>query len=419
MISKRTCIALILIGLIAGIVGFLLTELMHFMQEFTYGFSRQEFHSFIAGVEQASPERRVIALLATGLVGGIGWFLIHRLGSPLVSIAAAVKDPSRPMPTFTTICHALLQIVTVGMGSPLGREVAPREMSAALTNYVTKYVQPDMKERSLLIACAAGAGLAAVYNAPISAAIFTLETLLLAWDRKSILSALLTAGIATAVVRLCLGNTLQYELPDPGFAFSLVPWCLIFAPIVALAVLLFKKSDAYLPKINRKSPWIILISVVAFGIIGLLSIWYPAILGNGKPGNQLTFDHLISAQYALELFASKWVAILLAALAGAYGGRLTPSMMLGSTLALITAVTWNSTIIHLGMDPTFLISVGGAAFVGAALYLGINQNMPITAVIFLIELSRWSIEYALPISLAMGLGLAVYYALKPYVLKEA
>ena len=53
MISKRTCIALILIGLIAGIVGFLLTELMHFMQEFTYGFSRQEFHSFIAGVEQA------------------------------------------------------------------------------------------------------------------------------------------------------------------------------------------------------------------------------------------------------------------------------------------------------------------------------------------------------------------------------
>ena len=55
----------------------------------------------------------------------------------------------------------------------------------------------------------------------------------------------------------------------------------------------------------------------------------------------------------------------------------------------------------------------------AALYLGINQNMPITAVIFLIELSRWSIEYALPISLAMGLGLAVYYALKPYVLKEA
>ena len=62
--------------------------------------------------------------------------------------------------------------------------------------------------------------------------------------------------------------------------------------------------------------------------------------------------------------------------------------------------------------------MGVAAFIGAALYLGLNQKMPFNAVVFLIELSRWDIQYALPITLAMGLGLAVFGGLKPYLLPE-
>lgn len=416
MISKRTVLALILIGIIAGLVGWALTELMHLVQTITYGYSRDLFHSFIQGVDQASPQRRLLALATTGLVGGLGWYIIHNVGSPLLSIGEAVKNPSKKMPTITTCAHAILQIITVGMGSPLGREVAPREMAAALSNLVTKYVQPAQKERAFLIACAAGAGLAAVYNAPISAAIFTLETLLLAWDRKSILGALLTCGIATIVIRLTLGSTLQYEMPAVPFSLSLIPWCLTFSPLVALAVLFFKKSDACLPKLNPKSPWMILISLAAFSLIGLMSIWYPAILGNGKPGNQLTFAYLISASYGLELFMTKWAALLLAGLAGAYGGRLTPSMMLGSTLALASAIAWNLGLNLLGLGPAYEINVGAAAFIGAALYLGLNQKMPITATIFLIELSHWSIEYAFPIALSMGLSLAIFEWGKKHIL---
>lgn len=408
MISKRTFIALILIGIIGGFVGLALTELMHLIQHLTYGYTSQDFQSFLSGISHASPERRLFALLATGAVGGIGWYLIHKLGSPLVSISAAVKNPQHPLPTLTTICHALLQIITVGMGSPLGREVAPREMTAALSNLVIKYCKPNTQDSSLLIACAAGAGLAAVYNAPISASIFTLEVLLLTWDRKSVLSALLTCGIATVVIRLTLGSTLQYQLVEPPFASNLIPWTILFSPLLAIAVLLFKKSDAYLPKLNRKSPWMILLSILAFGFIGLMAAYFPSILGNGKPGNQLTFTGLISASYAFELFASKWMALLLAALAGAYGGRLTPSMMLGSTLALSAAALWNLAINYLALSPTYIIDVGAAAFIGAALYLGLNQKMPFTASVFLIELSHWSIEYAFPITLGMGLSLFLF-----------
>lgn len=418
VMTKRTFLALIFIGIIAGLVGFILTELMHTMQHLAYGYSSDDFQSFLGGISAASPERRLGALLATGFVGGLGWFLIHRYGSPLISIGQAVKDGSKQLPTITTCFHAALQMITVGMGSPLGREVAPREMSAALSNPIRKILHTDPKDQSLLLACAAGAGLAAVYNAPLAATIFTLETLLLSWDRKSLISALLTCGIATIVIRLTLGSVVQYEMEPALFSFTSIPWTLAFSPLLALAVLLFKKSDLSLPQLNPKSPWAILLSILAFGLIGLLAIWYPSILGNGKPGNQLTFSSLISAQYALELFTAKWGAILLATLAGAYGGRLTPSMMLGSTLGLASAVLWNTSLISLGIDPSYGVNVGGAAFIGAALYLGVNQKMPLTACVFLIELSHWSIEYAFPICLGMGLSLACFHWGKGYILKE-
>lgn len=415
--NKRTLLALVLIGIIAGLVGAFLTELMHTMQHLAYGYSPKDFSSFLEGASTASPERRLGALLATGLVGGLGWFLIHRYGSPLVSIGEAVKNPQKPLPIITTCIHAILQIITVGMGSPLGREVAPREMSAALSNLVMKYLKTNPKDQALLIACAAGAGLAAVYNAPIAASIFTLETLLLSWDRKSLISALVACGMATIVVRLSLGSVIQYQMEPALFSGNLIPWTLAFSPLLALAVILFKKSDALLPKINRKSPWTVLLSLVAFGIIGLLAYWYPSILGNGKAGNQLTFSDLVTASYSLELFAAKWGAILLATLAGAYGGRLTPSMMLGSTLGLAFAALWNLTLSSLGLDPTYAVNLGGAAFVGAALYLGVNQKMPLTACVFLIELSYWSIEYAFSICLGMGLSLVAFQGAKSYLLK--
>ena len=411
--NRRTLTALVLIGILGGLTGFVLTEILHFFQHIAFAYEPGQFASFIQGVQNAAPERRVLALLAAGLIGGIGWYLIHRCGAPLVPLGQAVKPSSRPLPTFTTVCHALLQIVTVGMGSPLGRETAPREMTAALSNIVLRCLRPPEEDRTLLIACAAGAGLAAVYNAPFSAAVFTLETLILAWDRKSVIAVLLTCGMATLIVRLTLGPALQYTLPEQPFAPSLIVWTLFFSPLVALAVFLFQKSDASLPKIDPKSPWIILVSVLAFGLIGVLSIWYPAILGNGKPGNELTFADLISAPYALKLFAAKWGAILLAAVAGAYGGRLTPSMMLGSTLGLSAAVLWNICLQSMGLS-FLIIPVGGAAFVGAALYLGLNQKMPMTAAIFLIEISHWSIEYAFPFCFGMGLSLVVFERLKSY-----
>ena len=161
MLDRKVFGLVVLVGIFAGIVGIVFTNLLHVIQHFTFGYNDL---SFGVGVAQASGERRVWALLACGLVGGIGWVLIHRYGGKLVEVKDAVKDVTKEMPPVTTLIHSTLQIITVAMGSPLGREVAPREATSALITWVMRYVKLTNENRSLLIACASGAGLAAVYN---------------------------------------------------------------------------------------------------------------------------------------------------------------------------------------------------------------------------------------------------------------
>src|SRR3712207_5158846 len=164
MFDKRLLGLIIIVGFVAGLVGAFYTHLLHYIQHVMYNYSTAEGLTFGQAVARVTPEHRVIALLACGLVGGIGWVLIHRYGDPLVDIKKAVQDRTKEMPPLKTCIHATLQIITVGMGSPLGREVAPREASAGIMSALLKHVDMKSDDKSLIIACAAGAGLASVYN---------------------------------------------------------------------------------------------------------------------------------------------------------------------------------------------------------------------------------------------------------------
>lgn len=70
--------------------------------------------------------------------------------------------------------HILLQIVTVGLGSPIGKEVAPRELGSLFSTYLAK-VSITAEERSVLVAGSTVAGLAAIYQIPFASILFAFE----------------------------------------------------------------------------------------------------------------------------------------------------------------------------------------------------------------------------------------------------
>ena len=239
MIYDKLFIGLIIIvGFIAGLVGASYTHLLHGIQHFVYNYSSADHLSFGAAVARVSPIERLIPLIVCGVIGGVGWVLIHRYGKGVVDIKTAVSG-KMDMNPITTVLHATLQIITVGIGSPLGREVAPREASAGITTFLVKHFDIKQEDRQVLIACAAGAGLAAVYNSPLSAAIFTLETLLLTWNIRAMSAALLCCGLATFVTRQAgVGDVIQYTMAQPSLGGHYVEFSIVLGAIIAIGVVL-------------------------------------------------------------------------------------------------------------------------------------------------------------------------------------
>lgn len=208
-------IAVVLTGILAGLSGMVLALILHAIQHLAFGYSYGQIVgsvSFLQGVTESSWPRRIVAIVAGGAVAGFGWWLLGRYGQRRVSIAAAVANPCAPMPAGTTTIHALLQIVTVALGSPLGREVAPREMGALGAGMVARKLRLLEDETRTLIACGAGAGLAAVYNVPLAGALFSLEVMLLSFSWEKTLAAIMTSAIAAWTATLGLGDESQYHL---------------------------------------------------------------------------------------------------------------------------------------------------------------------------------------------------------------
>lgn len=192
----------VVVGIASGLCGMSLGLLLRFVQHAAYGYNLHSLvnsQSFLEGVTDTSPWRRLAALCVCGVVAGIGWWALFRFGRPLVAISKAVNDSDIRMPFLSTILHDLLQIVTVAFGSPLGREVAPREFSAVVATWLSDRVGLSAEDRRVMIACGAGAGLAAVYNVPLGGALFTLEALLGTLAFSAVMPAIATSVIAAMV----------------------------------------------------------------------------------------------------------------------------------------------------------------------------------------------------------------------------
>lgn len=389
--------ATLLTGLGAGLFGMALALLLHEIQHLAFGYSLNAViseESFLQGVEAASPLHRLLAVGTGGLVAGLGWWAVYRFGAPLVSIKAAVAKPERAMPVGTTIGHALLQIVTIALGSPLGREVAPREIGALLAGHLARRMGLSLEQVRILIACGAGAGLAAVYNVPLAGALFVMEVLVGSFALPVVVPALVSSVLAAFVAWSGLGNEHQYVLPDLRISGSLVVWSVLAGPVLGVAGWGYSLLAGFARRHAPRDSWIIWRCLAVFLIIGLLATPFPQLLGNGKGPIQLGLDGELSGHLALILLGLKLLATTACLLAGAEGGLLTPGLTIGALLGVATGAVWN--LLCPGVQGGAFALVGGAAF------LAVSMQMPITAVLLALEFTRMDQDFLIPLLLAVS-----------------
>jgi len=382
--AAKFWLTIVLTGLGTGLAAGLLTRLLLVVEHFFWGGS-----SLLAAAAQTPYSRHLWVLLGAGVLTGMGQLMLQRLtGANGIDITEAITRYAGRLPPLRTLGSAVLSILVVGMGASLGREGAPKQFGAVIADQLAARAQMSDEQRRLLVACGAGAGMAAAYGVPLGGALFALEVLRGVLALRLILPALLTAAVATAVSWLMLPNAPTYALPAYPLSVSIVCWTLLAGPLIGCASVAYIRLIAWADR-HRPTGWRRpAIPIVTLGFIGALSIPFPQVLGNGKDIAQLAFAGEVLPGLLVVLLFLRPFATILCLGSGVPGGLFTPSLALGALLGGVLGIAW--TAVWPGVPP------GLFAVLGAAAVLAATTHGPISAMVLLMELTARDRSFLLP-----------------------
>lgn len=356
--KRRLVLAACLLGLVSGLAGIILHDLLEFFEGLVFGHSEHESSFLTDGVP---PYRVGISLLIVGLTSALVWYFLQRKGK-LLSIKGQMKeeDSRLALHFWRQLLHSSWQIVAVGGGAPIGKEGAPREIGSLLAGRLAKGFGLPLADRIFLIACGAGAGLAAVYQVPLTSVFFIFETLGIAFSLKRFFLAGISTYVAAYTAGWVISDHALYKLPVTTWSLQglwLMPiLVLVLTPLAFGFARLTKQATAHRIKDKR----ILLTLPLAFLFLAGLAQKLPHLLGNGRMVAQEAING-ISWKTAFLLLVLKALVVLLTLWAGAYGGTLTPSFALGMVGAALFTLAF-------GIEsPSTILLIGAVCFLTVTL----------------------------------------------------
>lgn len=370
--------AVVIVGLLAGCAGLATSLALRSIEHLTYHYT---FGSLLQAVTASSLARVALGPMIGGALAGLGWwFLRSRADVPQLSSAIEKDQRIRLLPFGF---DAFLQVLVVGSGASLGRESAPRQLAAALGDFATGWLKRlSTQDRELLLACAAGAGLGAVYAVPLGGTLFTLRIMLKTWHPRAVGAALITSSLAVSVASFVTHNQPNLYWPNPRTSYLLIGYAITLGPLSLVLGLVFTRLMAAANKRALSRSWLVVPSIAAAGLLtGICSHWLPELPGNGKSILTASLAGGMTLSVAAAVLVLKPVLTAAFLRAGAVGGLLTPALATGAaggTLFVLAINAGAGTHFH---GPT--ISMAGAAGV-----LAITQRTPFWAAIFVWELAR-------------------------------
>ena len=128
--------------------------------------------------------------------------------------------------------------------------------------------------------------------------------------------------------------------------------------------------------------WLLIPAIAAAGLlVGICSVWWPELPGNGKSILTVSLNSGLTLSAAVVILFLKPLITAAFLRAGAVGGMLTPALATGAAMGSVVALsidTWTE----------LAVSVPAVSLTCAAGVLAITQRAPVWAAIFVWELAR-------------------------------
>lgn len=352
--------------------------------------------------------------LAPALTGLIVAFLVIKFfprarGSGVNQTKAALYIYDGYIPFVTIIGKFITAGLAIGGGAPLGPEDPSLQMGAGIASFVGRHLRMSRHKLRLIAPVGAAAGLAAAFNAPITAVLFVIEEVIGRWT-AGILGAVVLAAISSAIVsRWFLGDEPLFRVPAYHLEHvgELAAYA-VLGVIGGLASLVFVKYIGWLrPRLKSLPAWTHWFQPAVAGlIVGIVGIRFPQIMGAGYTYIDQAMNEQFTWRVLLIIGGLKIFGTGLSFSSGTPGGLFAPVLFMGATIGGAVGMVEQMLFPHLA------IPVGAYALVGmGTLFAGILRA-PMTSVFMILEVSG-NYTIIVPVIISNAIAYVISRSLQP------
>jgi len=385
----------VVIGVLAGVIAYVLYDLIGLFTNLSY-YHEWSFHF-------RSPENTTLGpwIILIPVVGGIIVGFMAKYGSDKIkghgipeAMEAVLTSRSR-IEAKVAILKPLSAAIAIGTGGPFGAEGPIIQTGGAVGSLVGQLISTTAAERKVLLACGAGAGMAATFNTPIAGVILAIELLLFEFRARSFIPLVIATTLATSVRAILLGQHSMFSMGNVDFDVPRgLPFYILLGVVSGIAAVGFTKLLYFVEDQFDRLPidelWHPAIGALALGIIGF---FVPRVLGVGYD----TISDILNNHLALKLLILiaifKALALVISLGSGTSGGLLAPMFMSSAALGGVFAVVVNWII------PGAHLSPGAYALVAMAAVFGAASRATFAFIVFAFEITR-DYNAILPLMLA-------------------
>jgi CIC family chloride channel protein len=274
--------------------------------------------------------------------------------------------------------------LAIGGGLALGREGPTVQMGGTAGAIVSSWLKAGTRERLILIAAGAGAGLAAAFNAPLAGVIFVLEEVQKDFRQAVFGSVFIAAAVADIVARFASGQLPVFRVPSyPVPALTALPAFVVLGVAAGLLGVVYNRSLVGTMNLFARVPprFAVLASALVGAGVGLVAWFSPGAVGGGHHLAEVIMDgHAALAAIPLW-FLLRFVLSMASYGTGAPGGIFAPLLVLGALLGLGVGEVTHLFFPHAVPIPAIFAVVGMAAYFTAIV------RAPLTGIVLIIEMT--------------------------------
>ncbi|OKL41637.1 chloride channel protein [Pontibacter flavimaris] len=410
----------VLVGLTAGVAAVILKSLVHYIQVLlAYGNRLLDQPYWLVVFP-------FIGILLTVLIVKV--FFKGSIGRGTANVLFNISQKSSLVERHKMFSHVLTSGITSGFGGSAGLESPIVVTGSAIgSNYGREY-HLNYRDRTLLLAAGAAAGIAAVFNAPIAGVLFAIEVLLTDISISAFIPLIIAAVVGALSSKIILEEDILFNISKTEFfAAEHVPFYVLLGILCGIISVYYTRMALWVEELFEEYQTSALKRAVVGGaLLGLLIMLFPPLFGEGYNGIRLLergdAPLLLQDSWLAFFGTNEWLilgfvgalalvkvfATTITIAAGGNGGNFAPSMFVGASAGYFFSRIIN--MLHISNLPTSSFSMVGMAGIMSGV-----MHAPLTAVFLIAEITGgYTLMIPLMIVAASSFALVKYF--EPYSL---